>query len=47
MGKVKARLSIARGFRHAVIAIYLPRRLNPTWEELYDREVPGFIELEE
>ena len=45
--RVRARLSIASGFRHTVIAIYLPVRLNPTWEGLYDREVPGFIELDE
>ena len=45
--RIRARLSIASGFRHTVIAIYLPTRLNPTWESLYDREVPGFIELEE
>ena len=45
--RVKARLSIAREFKPPRIAIYLPTRLNPTWESLYDKEVPGFIELEE
>ena len=44
---VRAGLSIAGEFKLSRITIHLPRRLNLTWENLYDKEIPGFIELEE
>ena len=44
---IKVTLAIDKSFKPPRIAVWLPKSLNPTWEELYDKDVNADIELQE
>ena len=43
--RLNATLHLTREFRPSRVSVHLPKALNPTWANLYDKEVKAIIEV--